>query len=500
MKRLLTIAAISAIAVAARAQNTTYGNSNAPVVIDGGYFSDYSPDGTTVLAGGHVSLSGSATYEHGNNLFQNDGTWSSGTNSLDLFLSTGSDTIGGSSAPSFFNVHFNNGAGNIMAITNTQGIHIAGQAQFSNGITTTVRSNTNIGAIHFADGAAYTGANTDAQHINGYVSKTGNDAFTFPLGSGTDLRTLSISGPASSTTEISAAWFAGDPGVVADPSDGSTHSSTSVSASIQAVSTSGFWDWIPVAGSDDGITVTVSMPDMTGFANASDLRLVGWDGTEWIDLSGSATATGNTENSSLSGTIPTGSNITAISIGSVSTPLPILFSGFEVANEDCKALLNWHTAMEQNNDYFSVERSQDGRNFQVIGKVEAVGNSNETQNYHFVDAYPLIGSNYYRIVQIDLNGSRHSSVIKHLDFDCNNKGFIKVYPTITKGLLYVDMPKGYEQAKISMVDMNGRRVIADIPTAGLNRRLRISSVAAGVYFLRIEHNSEVEAFKIVYQP
>lgn len=499
MKRFLILTAVAAFAVSARAQSTTYGGSNAPYTVDGGYVSDYSPDGTVVLADGSVTLSDNATYEHGNSLLQNNGSWTATSGSLDLFLSTGSNTISGSVAPAFFNVHFNNGAGNIMAITNTQGIHIAGQAQFSNGITTTVRSSANAGAIHFADGAAYTGANTDAQHVDGYVSKTGNDAFAFPVGSGDDLRTLSITAPATAGTEVCTAWFEGDPGTITDPSDGSTHSTTAIAAPLQAVSMAGFWDWIPVSGSDDGITVTVSIPDLGGFAGTMDLRLAGWDGTQWIDLSGSATASGNTENSTLSGTIPAGTAITAIGIGSLGVPLPILFSGFDVAKNGCKALLKWSTAMEHDNDHFEIERSIDGRSFSVIGTLPAAGNSSEPGSYSYTDAQPQPGINYYRITQVDIDGKRSSTAIKTLRFDCSN-GIIKVYPTVTEGTLYVDMPAGYEHARITMIDMNGRQVMAAIPAGGLFRAIRIASVAAGAYLLRIERNSEVATFKILYQP
>jgi hypothetical protein len=140
MKRLLILTAITAgIAPQLHAQNTTYGGGNAPLSVDAGYVSDYSPDGTIVLADGSVMLTNNATYEHGNNLLQNSGSWTA-TGSLDLFLSAGSNTISGSTAPSFSNVQFNIGAGNTMAITNAQGVNIAGTLQFNNGITTTVRS------------------------------------------------------------------------------------------------------------------------------------------------------------------------------------------------------------------------------------------------------------------------------------------------------------------------------------------------------------------------
>lgn len=499
MKPLLILAAVTAAAVSARAQNTTYGGGNAPYVVDGGYVSDYSPAGTIVLADGNVTLSNNATYEHGNNLLQNNGSWTATSNSLDLFLSTGSNTISGSSAPSFFNVRFNTGAGSTMAVTNTQGIGIAGQAQFNNGITTTVRSNTNAGSVKFADNATYTGAGTDAQHVNGYVSKTGNDVFTFPVGSGTDIRTLSISAPAVVTNQYSVAWIAGDPGTNGDPSNANAmHPRTSVTAPIVSVSAAGQWDWIPVSGSGAGLTITVSIPDLSATGvSTQDLRLVGWNGTSWVTLSTGATATGTNEGDTLSGTMIAG--ITAIGIGSTGVPLPVLFSRFDAAADGCKALLNWSTAMEQNNDHFEIERSTDGRSFSVIGKVQAAVNSTEPKDYSFIDEHPVSGMNYYRIAQIDADNGRSTTTVKALRIDCGNDAVL-VYPTATEGTVYVSMPAGYEEAKIMVIDINGRQVRATIPKEGLVRIVQLSSLAAGTYLLKIEHDNRLETFKILYRP
>jgi hypothetical protein len=498
MKKLLIALALPLWAIQAYGQTyTTFGATN-PESIDAGYFSDYSTNGTIVLTGGSVTLANGSTYEHGNNLLQNDGSWNALSGSLDLFLGAANSTISGNTAPSFFNVHFNNGAGNTMAITNAQGIVVTNTAQFSNGITTTVRNNTNAGSVHFNDNATYTGGITDVQHVNGYVSKTGDDAFTFPVGSGTDARTLSVSAPATITDQYSVAWIAGDPGSNGDPSNANAlHPTSSFTAPISSVSKQGQWDWIPVSGTGAGLTITVSLPAGVNTATALDLRLVGWNGTSWIDLSGSATATGNTEGSLLSGTMVTG--ITAIGIGSTTTALPVTFGSFDVQKRDCAAALNWTVFTEHDNDYFAVERSQDGRSFSRIGKVDAVGNSGISHTYSYYDRSPSNGMNYYRIVQVDIGGQSTSTAVRSLRFDCDRRT-IEVYPTVTQGIVYVSLPAGYEQAKIILIGINGQQVAADITQEGLSRTVRLPSLAAGTYLLKVDRNGETETFKILYQP
>lgn len=166
---------------------------------------------------------------------------------------------------------------------------------------------------------------SDLNHINGYVKKIGSQGFVFPVGSGSDLRTLQISAPSSSTSEYAVAWLAGNPDTTPDPTNSNQlHTTTAVSGTIKAVSSVGQWDWLPVNGTGDGLTVTVSIPALSGdmFTNPADLRLVGWNGTSWVNL-GTSGATGLTENSTLSGTMIAG--IQAIGIGSIKSTITIVF-------------------------------------------------------------------------------------------------------------------------------------------------------------------------------
>lgn len=496
MKGLLIALVLPLWAIQVYGQNiTTYGPAN-PQSINAGYFSDYSAGGTVVQAGGSVSLANGATYEHGNLSFQNNGAWTS-QGSLDLFAAAGAVTISGSSAPDFANLQFQNG--NTVALTNTGGANITGQLAFgTSSVFSTNRSLHSNGALRFADNATYTGAASNTQHVNGYVSKTGNDAFVFPVGSGTNRRTLSISAPATATQEYSVAWIAGDPGVTGDPSNGNAlHPVTAVTAPIVSVSAQGQWDWIAVSGTGAGLTINVSIPAGLSGATPADLRLVGWNGTSWVNLSGTTGATGNAEGTSLSGTMIAG--ITAVGVGVISVPLPITFGRFTAQQQGCTARLDWTTMMEHNNAYFVVERSVNGRDFKPLAKVAAVGNSTTEQHYTYTDQLPAKGMNYYRIVQIDIDGQQSSTSVVQQQFDCGD-GAVKVYPTVTKGTVYVVMPAGYEQADIQVMDMQGRKIRTGISGQGSTRTVQLPALAAGTYLLKVVSDNVVETFKLLYQP
>lgn len=514
MKRYLTTAALLSATLAAYGQVYNEGVMANP----GGLTSDWSTQyigtatGTYSTAGSTGPVSSYGVFEHRGQsgtgtsaAMVNDGIYNASVFGRDYFMgpngTPGQQEISGSSMPDFGELYIQNGTTSQFDITNTAGARVATSATFANGITTTVRNNTIAGSLKFADNAIYSGGNTDAQHVNGYVTKTGDDGFTFPVGDGTQLRTLTMAAPATATDSVSVAWFTGDPSSITDPSDGTTHSTTSTGAPIQWVSPAGFWDWIPASGTFTN-SITVSIPDLSSSnVSAANLRLVGWNGLQWIPL-GTTGATGNTAGSILSGTMQNG--ITAIGIGSISNPLPVLFSNFTVLKNDCKTLLNWSTAMEHNNDHFEVEHSIDGRSFNMISKVQAAGNSSKTEHYSFIDEYPTPDMNYYRISQVDVDGKRSTTAVKSVNFDDCGSTKIQVYPTVTKGTLFVELPVNYENVEFSLYTTAGQQI--KIPNtgkavghAGLHS-IHFNGLAQGQYLLRVSNGDGVYVFKILYQP
>ena len=162
----------------------------------------------------------------------------------------------------------------------------------------------------------------DATHnIDGYVKKYGKNAFVFPIGTGTEVRTLSIAANSlgQDTDAYATAWIAGSPTDIGDPTSGGlTHPITSVSGAILEVSPLGQWDWQDINATGTGLGITVSIPAITEtagvFNQASNLRLVGWDSatSKWVSL-GITGATGLANYDTLSGTMLPG--IQAIGIG-----------------------------------------------------------------------------------------------------------------------------------------------------------------------------------------
>ena len=98
--------------------------------------------------------------------------------------------------------------------------------------------------------------------------------------------------------------------------------------------------------------------------------------------------------------------------------LPIELTAFKAEATDARtATLQFSTATEQGNDYFSIERSSDGTRFEAIGQVRGAGDSNVPQDYVFKDEQPLKGLNFYRLRQVDFDGQYTYSPVASVSFE-----------------------------------------------------------------------------------
>jgi hypothetical protein len=91
--------------------------------------------------------------------------------------------------------------------------------------------------------------------------------------------------------------------------------------------------------------------------------------------------------------------------GSSFTVLPVVLAHFNAVKTTAGTVeLTWGTAMEVNNDHFTLERSNDGLHYTTIGTVPGKGDHNQPVDYSFTDPSPEQGSNYYRLTQTDRDG------------------------------------------------------------------------------------------------
>lgn len=352
-------------------------------------------------------------------------------------------------------------------------VQIAGDGNFTSGI---VNQN---GTLRFLNGSSTSGAN-NTSYVNGQVIKVGTQAFNFPVGASNFYRPISITAPSVATDHFTAQY------ILTDASPSFTHTSKDVT--IDHIGRCEYWILNRTGGSSN-VNVTLSWNTTScGVTNLSDLIVARWDAgqTKWKD-EGNGGTTGNTT----SGTIVTAAPVTLFSPFTLASrtsanPLPIELVSFSCSNINRNTNgLSWITASESNNDFFAIERSTDGFNFEIIGTQKGAGNSVTRLEYTFNDQNPLKGISYYRLKQVDFDGKTTYSQI--CSVTNNGDGGVSFYPNPVKNSLTIDydFSEKPKSNTISVTDVTGKLVSVTSSFADSKVTLDCSNLAEGIYFLKV---------------
>ena len=177
--------------------------------------------------------------------------------------------------------------------------------------------------------------------------------------------------------------------------------------------------------------------------------------------------------------------------------LPVELTSFNANKSNTSTKISWQTASEQNNNFFSIERSQNGNDFDKIGEVKGNGNSIKTQNYSFVDASPVKGTNYYRLRQTDFDGKETVSKTVSVNFD-GKAAKAKVYPTVVKDILTVELASD-ATTEILVRDITGRLILTKNTEGSFSTTLDLGTAANGLYFITVQSNQGLETVKVLKQ-
>lgn len=170
----------------------------------------------------------------------------------------------------------------------------------------------------------------------------------------------------------------------------------------------------------------------------------------------------------------------------IDVPAPVELLSFMLSKESNQVLLHWQTASEINNDYFSIERSSDGQHFSTIGHVKGAGNSLSGLRYTFADVQPLAGLNYYRLKQVDFDGSVSYSEIKTISWLSSTD--VLLYPNPAEEHFTVIAPTRIENIEVS--DVVGHVVLLQHNLSSQELKIDLNSLPGGIYLVRIRTGSE----------
>lgn len=357
------------------------------------------------------------------------------------FAGTTPQTITGNNA-TFKNVTINNSAGVIIS----GAVRVDGLLTLTNGLVTTTASD----LITITQNGSITAGGT-SNYINGPLAKEGATNFIFPVGNAGRYSPIEVQDITSSST-FRAQYF-------------KTAYANTASLNVSLNNVSGLEHWLLDRTAGTGAAkVGLYWFDAakSGIDNLTDLQVAHFNGTEWVTEGQSAT-TGDLSNSGSivsNNVIPSFSPFTFGSLSPTSNPLPVELIVFKGKMKGNNVVLEWATAQEKNNDFFSIERSVDGANFESIGTIVGAGNSSTLVEYSFADHRLDEEGYYYRLKQVDYDGEyAYSDIVfvSTLATQDTQEVNISIYPNPknSSATLYVLLDNAEGKITVEITNLKG---------------------------------------------
>lgn len=183
--------------------------------------------------------------------------------------------------------------------------------------------------------------------------------------------------------------------------------------------------------------------------------------------------------------------------------LPVKLVSFEATANlaTTQVETRWTTALEINNNYFAVERSEDGINFNQVGRLQGAGTTTATTDYRFNDVKPLNGLSYYRLKQVDFDGDfTYSDVVA---VNLGTYGSVTMYPNPTQNEVNLGISNPSGETNVNIYDLNGHQVYGrsfDQGNTSNNQVITIQTkdiLSAGMYMVNVTSNGTVFQQKLI---
>ena len=166
---------------------------------------------------------------------------------------------------------------------------------------------------------------------------------------------------------------------------------------------------------------------------------------------------------------------------SSSAPLPVELKSFTAEAAPKGTQLKWATASEKNNAAFEIQRSSTPNEFKTIGRVAGQGTSSRSHSYEWLDAQPLAGLSYYRLRQLDTDGTESFSPVATVQ---HKEGLTAgaFFPNPTTGQVTLNATLG--AVKYRVLNTLGQTVLTGEAQGG--NTLDVQSLRTGAYFLELQ--------------
>ncbi|MBP6301936.1 MAG: SBBP repeat-containing protein [Bacteroidia bacterium] len=173
--------------------------------------------------------------------------------------------------------------------------------------------------------------------------------------------------------------------------------------------------------------------------------------------------------------------------------LPVSWLNVSASAFENYVLVEWSTATETDNDYFTVEHSIDGESFNRLADINGAGNSNTVQTYRYTHKYPGAGTHYYRIRQTDFNGTFDYSPLAVATMH-SKTGALVLNGYVKNNQLFLFTNNPDDDIQISaLINMSGQ----DVTAVNSNTPVSISHLPPGIYTAVVSINGISYSYRFI---
>lgn len=178
--------------------------------------------------------------------------------------------------------------------------------------------------------------------------------------------------------------------------------------------------------------------------------------------------------------------------------LPVTLIDFSASlNLMSRAELSWKTGSEINASHFWVYRARANGNKELIGTIQAAGNSNEINNYLFTDPQPVSAKTYYLLEQVDFDGKTEWFGPVSVEISSQNK--ITLFPLPATEVIHVNGSfTNDEPVLLTLTDISGKSVIQKIIAAGNPVSFEVTGLARGTYLVKTQQGNNQFVTKLIF--
>ncbi len=235
--------------------------------------------------------------------------------------------------------------------------------------------------------------------------------------------------------------------------------------------------------------------------NTTALNAQRWNAgnTGWFQPTGSQSWVGGASDSVRTPSVSTFSPWTLAQTGH---SLPIELLNFTATYNGLNVDLNWSTASETNNEYFTILRTVNNSDFDFITSVAGAGNTNIFTNYHAVDYKPLTGLSYYQLKQTDFDGHTTLSDLKPITIGNTVFEIKNIYSNHDESTIHVLVNDNVnENITVLLVDVLGNVMVRQkeaLTSTASDIKINAANLPLGIYFITVQSDTKVITGKVIY--